>query len=363
MSDIVKTKKKPIDDIEKAKNEGRGYYTSVRGENLNFNSRGLNSRVALVSVGEEGDMTAPAAGVIQINSGPGDLLRGRHLHHGDAINLVVHGGLCMDGTWLRPGQAKIVPANLTYGDGIPSKDGCAMLEIFESHLLAPPDFEDPRTQKYFDEVHGDLNPAFVGDGSSKAPPKSVSEDRRNSARRGIEIARFDELDSTWVQTGELWTRCVFIGPRNAPDAPVGIVIKADRDVSDLVAGKRSFATTTMMVVLSGCVMHDGRWMSSGDIYVSPPNEMHGDFVFGPEGAVIFVMFNKRSGIIPKFADRKDQANFDKLLRKDAEEVAAGKSEKSVSILPLRDEHTKGRSIMFETVESVERYIAEHGLDW
>lgn len=184
-----------------------------------------------------------------------------------------------------------------------------------------------------------------------------------SAQRAIEIAKFDVLDDTWVQTGGLWTRCVFIGKKNNPDSPVGIAIKAGRDVGDLVAGKRAFSTTTMTVVLSGTVMHDGKWMSQGDIYVSPPNDMSGDLLFGPEGAVIFMMFDKRSGLAPKFANKNDQANFDKLLRKDVDEVASGKIEKSVAILPLRDKYTEGRAIVYNTVEEVAKYRAETGTDW
>src|SRR3546814_5168831 len=92
----------------------------------------------------------------------------------------------------------------------------------------------------------------------------------------------------------MWTRCIFIGKTNRPDAPVGIAIKADREIVDRVAGKRSFDTTTMTVVLSGNVMHDDRWLSPGDFYVSPPGEVAGSFVFGSEGAIIFIMFDNRS---------------------------------------------------------------------
>src|SRR3546814_5807096 len=79
-----------------------------------------------------------------------------------------------------------------------------------------------------------------------------------SDRRSVDIAKFNEVDDSWVQTGGLWTRCIFIGKTNSPDAPVGIAIKADREIGDRVAGKRSFDTTTMTVVLSGNVMHDAR---------------------------------------------------------------------------------------------------------
>lgn len=179
----------------------------------------------------------------------------------------------------------------------------------------------------------------------------------------MKIVKFDELDESWVQTGGLWTRCVFMGPKNNPDGPVGVAIKADRDVGDMVAGKRSFNTTTAMTVLSGLVMHDGKWMSPGDMYLSPPNEVSGDLLFGPEGAVIFILFDKRSGMVPSFASDADQANFDKKFRKDVEDVAMGKCEKSVSILPPRAEHMTGRAIVYNTVEEVERYRKETGTEW
>src|SRR3546814_10724338 len=111
----------------------------------------------------------------------------------------------------------------------------------------------------------------------------------------------------------------------------------------------------MTVVLRGYVMHDGRWMSQGDMYMSPPDEMNGDLVFGPDGAVLFILFDKRSGILPKFLSKKEQDNFYRLFRKDAEETASGKSERSVAIFPLRDEHTDDRIIMIDTLEAAERY--------
>lgn len=180
---------------------------------------------------------------------------------------------------------------------------------------------------------------------------------------GIDIAKFNELDDSWVQTGGLWTRCVFIGKKNSPDSPVGIAIKADRETGDLVAGKRSFDTTTMTVVLSGTVMHDGRWMKSGDFYVAPPNDVNGDLVFGSEGAILFIIFENRSGIVPNFSDAQDQARFDETLRADVEAVAAGKSEESVAILPLREAYTKGRAVVFRTLDEVQQYRTETGTEW
>jgi hypothetical protein len=184
-----------------------------------------------------------------------------------------------------------------------------------------------------------------------------------SDRRPVDIANFNQVDDSWVQTGGLWTRCIFIGKKNSPDSPVGVAIKADREIGDRVAGKRSFDTTTMTVVLSGTVMHDDRWLSAGDFYVSPPNEVSGDLVFGSEGATIFIMFDNRSGMIPKFANEKDQANFDKSFRKDVEATATGQCEKTVPILPLRDEYTKGRAVVFKTLEEVEEYRQKTGTEW
>src|SRR5690348_5364749 len=117
-----------------------------------------------------------------------------------------------------------------------------------------------------------------------------------SEQRPVEITKFNDPDDSWVHTGGLWTRCVFIGPKEKPDSPVGMAIRADRDVGDRVAGKRSFNTTTVTTILTGTVMHDGRWMKPGEMYVAPPNDMNGDLLFGPEGAVLFIMFNKRAGM-------------------------------------------------------------------
>ena len=184
-----------------------------------------------------------------------------------------------------------------------------------------------------------------------------------SDRRSVDIARFNEIDDSWVRTGGLWTRCVFIGKAHSPDSPVGIAIKADREVGDRVAGRRSFGTTTMMVVLSGSVMHDDRWLSAGDFYVSPPNEVSGNLVFGSEGATIFLMFDNRSGMVPRFEDERDQANFDRDFRRDVEAVANGTSEATVPILPLRDDYTRGRAVVFRTLEAVEQYRRQTGTEW
>src|SRR3546814_1066810 len=86
-----------MNEVEKAKKEGRGYYTSTRDPNLNHNQRGVNVRAAQLAVGVAGDLTAPIMAVIDVNPGPGDALRGQHLHYGDAINLIVTGSVCRDG--------------------------------------------------------------------------------------------------------------------------------------------------------------------------------------------------------------------------------------------------------------------------
>jgi hypothetical protein len=119
----------------------------------------------------------------------------------------------------------------------------------------------------------------------------------------------------------------------------------------------------MLVVLSGTVMHDDRWLSAGDFYVSPPNEFSGNLMFGSQGATIFLMFDNRSGMVPTFEDERDQANFDRAFRKDVEAVAVGKAEVSVPILPLREDYTRGRAVVFRTFKAVEQYRRQTGTDW
>src|SRR3546814_13710322 len=105
---------------------------------------------------QDGDQDSPVAAVIWLNSGPGDPLRGRHSHSCDAINLVVEGGMYMDGIWLRPGQAKIVPADTNYGDATVTDEGCIFLELFGDHYGAKPDDDNPEELAYWNEVHGDV---------------------------------------------------------------------------------------------------------------------------------------------------------------------------------------------------------------
>ena len=145
-----------VNDIVKAKKEGRGFYSNVRDPNLNWSKRGLNARTCTISLGQDGDLDAPVAAVVWLNSGPGDPLRGRHAHACDAINLVVEGGMYMDGIWLRPGQAKIVPADTNYGDATVTGEGCIFLEIFGDHHGARPVYDEPDEMAYWNEVHGNV---------------------------------------------------------------------------------------------------------------------------------------------------------------------------------------------------------------
>src|SRR3546814_21118924 len=78
-----------MNDIEKAKKEGRGFYSNVRDPNLKWSKRGLNARTCTISLGPDGDQDSPVAAVVWLNSGPGDPLRGRPSPSCDAINLVV----------------------------------------------------------------------------------------------------------------------------------------------------------------------------------------------------------------------------------------------------------------------------------
>src|SRR3546814_1710731 len=75
------------------------------------------------------------------------------------------------------------------------------------------------------------------------------------------------------------------------------------------------------------------------------------------------MFDNRSGMVPKFADANDQANFDEHFRKDVEAVATGQCEKTVAILPLRDTYTRGRAVVFNRMEEVEEYRRQTGPEW
>jgi hypothetical protein len=145
-----------VNEIEKARQEGRGFYSNVRDPDLAWSKRGLNARTFTISLGRQGDRDAPLAALVWLNHGPGDPLRGRHSHSCDAINLVVDGALYMDGVWLRPGQAKIVPAGTNYGDAVVAGEGCVFIELFGDHHGAKPDYDEPHEMAYWNEVHGSL---------------------------------------------------------------------------------------------------------------------------------------------------------------------------------------------------------------
>lgn len=130
-------------------------FTSVGDESLDWLDRGLNAKTSVIVLGAATDSNVPAVGIIRCEAGAGDRLRGRHSHSADAINLVIEGSMYMDGTWLRPGQAKIVPAWSEYGDAMVGPDGVAFLEIFADVEGAMPHFVDPDDQQYFELVHGD----------------------------------------------------------------------------------------------------------------------------------------------------------------------------------------------------------------
>src|SRR3546814_20611450 len=81
-------RKRTMNEVEKAKKEGRGYYTSTRDPNLNHNQRGVNVRAAQLAVGVAGDLTAPIMVVIDVKPGPRNALRGQQRHSGDANTLI-----------------------------------------------------------------------------------------------------------------------------------------------------------------------------------------------------------------------------------------------------------------------------------
>ncbi|MGV9797377.1 hypothetical protein ACWDTP_04890 [Mycobacterium sp. NPDC003449] len=126
--------------------------TSLHDEALPWGPPVLNARTAFIVLGSVEDPTAPTVGVLNVSPGPGDRLRGRHIHHADAINLVLEGAMYMDGTWLRPGESKIVDAEFEYGDALTGPDGVRFLEIWSSQDGAEPVFADEKDHAYFEAV-------------------------------------------------------------------------------------------------------------------------------------------------------------------------------------------------------------------
>lgn len=126
--------------------------TSMHDESLPWGPAVLNARTAFIVLGDEDDGKAPTVGVLNVSPGPGDRLRGRHIHKADAINLVIEGAMYMDGVWLRAGESKIVDADFEYGDALTGPDGVRFLEIWSAQDGAEPVFTDERDHQYFEGI-------------------------------------------------------------------------------------------------------------------------------------------------------------------------------------------------------------------
>jgi hypothetical protein len=124
-------------------------WTRIDDDNLPWGPSLLNARTSLIVLGRLDDKQAPTVGVINVGPGPGDRLRGRHIHKTAAVNLVIEGALYMDGVWLRTGEAKVVTADLAYGDGLVGSEGVKFLEIWADQFGVEPIFEDPEDQAFF----------------------------------------------------------------------------------------------------------------------------------------------------------------------------------------------------------------------
>jgi len=158
------------------------------------------------------------------------------------------------------------------------------------------------------------------------------------------IVSFTDPGDEWIACGEgLSCNAAFIGPMD-PSAPGFTIVRASRDVGDRIAGTRTHPTALLTVVLEGEMQLDGTWMAPGEIQLVPAGVPHGDIVIGPEGVVFATMFASRSGMIPQFIDPGDQDRFDQMLRADVEEVATGKTERPVAILPPRPTYTPRRGV-------------------
>jgi hypothetical protein len=153
--------------------------TSVRDDALPWGPPLLNARTALIVLGDVDDKQAPIVGVIDVTPGPGDRLRGRHIHRTDAVNLVIEGSLYMDGVWLRAGEAKVVDADFEYGDGLAGPEGVRFLEIWSAQDGAEPLFTDPADQAYFEDVkaHGHLQSRASLDREEPGMGRSHRDDR------------------------------------------------------------------------------------------------------------------------------------------------------------------------------------------
>lgn len=127
------------------------FFSAVNDDSLNWGPPILNARTSLVVVGEPDDPHAPVVGCINVAPGPGDRLRSRHIHGADALNLVIRGAVYMDGAWLRPGEAKIAPGNVEYGDGMAGPEGMDFFEIWSDLAGIMPTYTDPDDHAYFEQ--------------------------------------------------------------------------------------------------------------------------------------------------------------------------------------------------------------------
>lgn len=140
----------PDSDQNPAPEDGGIIWTAVDDDELPW-SHNINVRTAVIVVGDQDDVTAPTIAVINAGPGPGDRLRGRHIHTTDAVNFVVRGAMYMDGDWIHSGEAKVVPGHFEYGDALIGPEGVQFLEIFSAMPGAIPQFVDPLDQEFYDD--------------------------------------------------------------------------------------------------------------------------------------------------------------------------------------------------------------------
>lgn len=173
--------------------------------------------------------------------------------------------------------------------------------------------------------------------------------------RPSHVYSLEHVDSEWVVAGEVAFNALFIQSQCDPEAPVGVAVKAGRDVGDLLAGRRTFDTPSFTVVLSGLLQLDGRWLRPGDLQIVPAGRTAGDTVVGPDGATFFMMFAKRRGMVAQFEDPEDRDLFARQCEAEVLAVASGKVERAVALLPQRTKHTARRGVALTTLADVEAY--------
>jgi hypothetical protein len=127
------------------------FFSAIDDDSLNWGPPILNARTSLLVVGEPDDPHAAVVGCINVKPGPGDRLRSQHIHPADAVNLVIRGSIYMDGAWLRPGEAKIAPGNVPYGDGLAGPDGVQFFEIWSDLAGTMPTYSDPDDHAFFEQ--------------------------------------------------------------------------------------------------------------------------------------------------------------------------------------------------------------------